>query len=94
MRKLWVFLLAMPALALGGFVAIAYQGAVGSLASLRIACELLNTAERAGFLTRAQRADVVERSIREMRKASSTGDEKLVEMMEQFKAGCPALPTL
>jgi hypothetical protein len=94
MRKLWVFLLAIPALALGAFLALAYQGAVGSLASIRIACELLNTAERAGLMTRAQRADVVERTLMEMRKTAPDTDPKALGIMEQLKTGCPTLSSL
>lgn len=36
----------------------------------RIACELLNKAEAAGMLEKAQRADVVDRVIREMHKSA------------------------
>jgi hypothetical protein len=89
MRKVWVFLLATVAFAIGAFVAVAYSGAKGSLASLRIACELLNTAEGTGMLDRAQRADVVDRAIREMHKSSAQPDTQITDFVGQFKTGCP-----
>lgn len=94
MRKLWVFLLAVPAFLVGAFATIAYQGAVGSLESFRIACELLNTAESAGLLARAQRVDVVESTAKQLRKAAPATDENAMRILEQFKTGCPALPAL
>ena len=66
MRRLWVFLLATIAFSAGAFVGIAYSGGTGSFASFRVACELLNSAEAAGMLGRAQRADLVDRVVREM----------------------------
>ena len=80
MRKIWVFLLAIVAFGIGAFGAAAYSGAVGSFASVRIACELLNTAEANGILVPQQRADVIDRTIREL------------QFIEPFKTGCPAVP--
>jgi hypothetical protein len=94
MRKLWVFLLAAVAFGAGVFAGLAYVGATGSLAGFRVACELLNTAEGAGLLEKAQRADVVERVVREMQRATSDTPRHLkgIELFEQFKTGCPNLP--
>jgi hypothetical protein len=94
MRKLWVFLLAVPVFALGAFLAVAYQGATGSLAGFRIACEVLNAGESTGLMTKAQRADVVERAIKRLRPATSKLDDPATRMLEQFKTGCPELPNL
>ena len=91
MRKIWVFLLAIVAFGIGAFGAAAYSGAVGSFASVRIACELLNTAEANGILVPQQRADVIDRTIRELRKGSRV-DTELTQFIEQFKTGCPAVP--
>jgi hypothetical protein len=91
MRKIWVFLLAAVALVVGGFGAMLYGGIAGSFGGIRIACELLETAERAAILDKAQRADVVERVLQTMRKGAGT-DAKAVELLEQMKTGCPALP--
>ena len=92
MRKFWVFLLAAIAFASGTIASLAYTGMTGSFASFRIACELLNTAEAAGMLGRAQRADVVDRVIREMRKSASGPDPKGLELVGQLKTGCANLP--
>jgi len=53
-------------------------------------------AEKAGYLDRQKRNALMDRLARatDMRKASSTADEKAVGLMEQFKTACPALPTL
>jgi hypothetical protein len=92
MRTFFIILLAVFAFALGGFGAIAYSGAKGSMASLRIACELLNTAEVAGVLSRQQRSDVVDRTILELNKSSARVDAQVTEFIGQFKAGCPTMP--
>jgi hypothetical protein len=92
MRKIWVFLLATIAAAVGAFGGLAYTGAKGSLASFRIGCELLNTAEGASVLDKGQRADVVDRVIREMQKTASSGELQGVDLVEQLKTGCPNLP--
>jgi len=94
MRKLWVFLIAVPVFVVGAFLAVAYQGAVGSFASFRIACEVLNAGEAAGLMTRTQRADVVGRSIRTMQKATPRNGEAASHMLEEFKTGCPVVPNL
>ena len=95
MRKLWVFLLAVPLFGLGAFLGVAYQGAVLSIANFRIACELLNASEHTGVMTKAQRADVVERAIDTMRKGESSQDRNTdFRMFEEFETGCPVLPTL
>ena len=94
MRKLWVFLLAVPVFALGAFITVAYQGFVGGVASFRIACEVLNAGEGTGLMTKTQRVDVVERSIRTMQKAASGKDEQARRMLEEFKTGCPVVPNL
>lgn len=93
MRKFWVFLLAAIAFALGTFATLAYSGTAGSLASFRIACELLDTAEAAGMLERAQRAVVVDRVIREMRKSASDPDPQGIQLIGQLKTGCLNLPS-
>jgi hypothetical protein len=92
-RKLWVFLLAAIAFASGAFATLIYSGVAGSFASFTIACELLNTAEASGMLQRAQRTNVVDRVILEMRKSGSDPDPRGVELVGQLKVGCPNLPS-
>ena len=92
-RKFWVFLLAAIAFASGAIATLAYSGAAGSFASFRIACELLNSAQAAGMLEKAQRADVVDRVIGEMRKSGSDPNPRGVELVGQLKMGCPNLPS-
>ena len=94
MRKIWVFLLAAIALVLGGFGTFVYGGISGSFAGIRIACEVLDTAEGSGILDKTQRADVVERFVQQMRKSKSSPDAqslKTLELFEQMKTGCPKL---
>jgi len=91
MRKIWVFLLAIVAFGIGALGATAYSGAVGSFASVRIACELLNTAEANGMLAPQQRADVIDRTIRELHKGARV-DTEVTQFVGQFKTGCPAVP--
>jgi hypothetical protein len=93
MRRLWVFLLGTIAFSAGAFVGIAYSGGTGSFASFRVACELLNSAEGAGMLDRAQRVDVVDRVVWEMRKSVSGVDPRGIEVVGQLKTGCPSLPS-
>lgn len=92
MRKIWVFLLVAIALAVGAFGGLAYSGVKGSFASFRIACELLNTAEGTGMLDKGQRADVVDRVVREMRKSAPSRELEGIGLVEQLKTGCPNLP--
>ena len=89
MRKFWVFLLAAIAFVSGAFATLAYSGAAGSFASFRIACELLNSAQAAGMLEKAQRADVVDRVIGEMRKSGSDPNPKGVELVGAIEDGLP-----
>lgn len=90
MRKIWVLLLAAVALVVGGFGATVYGSIAGGLGGIRIACELLETAEKAAMLDKAQRADVVERVLQTMRQSAGT-DAKGVQFLEQMKTGCPTL---
>jgi hypothetical protein len=93
MRKFWVFLFAAIAFASGAIATLAYSGVTGSFASFRIACELLDTAETAGMLEKAQRAKVVDGVVTEMQKSASGPDPQGVELIRQLKTGCPNLPS-
>ena len=91
MRKIWVFLLAAIALILGAGGTLVYGGISGSFGGIRIACEVLDTAESSDTFDKTQRADVVERVVRQMRKSAPGTDPKAVEMIGQLKTGCPNL---
>jgi hypothetical protein len=86
MRNFWVFLFAAIAFAAGAITTLAYSGVTGSFASFRIACELLDTAETAGMLEKAQRAKVVDGVVTEMQKSASGPDPQGVELIRQLTA--------
>jgi hypothetical protein len=88
MRKIWVFLLAAAAFAVGAVGAMGFIGYSGSLTGMRIACELLDTAEAKNIFTRQQRTDVVERVEQTMRKYSPS-DKAGAESFGQMMKGCP-----
>jgi hypothetical protein len=92
MRKRWVFLLAALAFAVGASWSLVRIGRAGSNTTMRIACELLETADTSSILTREQRNDVVERVQRKLQSYSGDGDKKAAEWIgQQFRAGCPIL---
>jgi hypothetical protein len=92
MRKRWVFLLAVLALAVGASWSLERIGRSGSNTTMRIACELLETADTSRILTKEQRNDVVERVQRKLESYSGDGDKKAAEWIgQQFGAGCPIL---
>lgn len=88
MRKIWVFLLAAIAFASSAVATLTYSVVTGSFASFRIGCELLSTAESAGLLERAQRTEVVDRVLREMRKSGSGAHPRGEEYIGQMRTGC------
>jgi hypothetical protein len=90
MRKIWVLLLTALAFGLGLFASKAYMGLTGSIKSIRIACELLNTAESWGILTRPQRADVVDHLLERLPEIPPD----MLTFIEELKTGCPNLPRL
>jgi hypothetical protein len=93
MRKLWIMIFSVLAFGLGAFVAIAYKGATSSLAGIHVLCDLLNTAESAGLLSKEQRADVVARTARQFeREAADDFDQDAVRFLDEFETGCPKMP--
>ena len=92
MRKIWVFLLAVLAFAVGAFWTMSRIGQSDSRTAMRIACELLNTAETSKTLTKEQRGEVVERVQRKLQSYSGNGDKKAAEWIGQhLTAGCPII---
>lgn len=92
MRKIWVFLLATLACAVGAIWTMSQIGQSGSNTGMRISCELLETAETSKIFTKEQRKDVVERVQRKLESYSGNGDKKAAEWIgQQLHAGCPIL---
>ena len=77
------------------YASFSISGSGAVAASFRIVCEVLNAAESTGLLTKAQRADVVERAIDRMRNAA-TGQDRVADLrlFEEFKTGCPVVSSL
>lgn len=94
MKKTWVVLLSALAFGAGAFGTMAYIGAEGSTTSFRIACELLNTAEVSNILTTRQRADIVDKVLRQLQPPSGERDVRIDQFGERMKSGCPNLPRL
>jgi hypothetical protein len=89
MRIVWVVVLSIVALLVGAFGGLVYSGATEGIASVRVGCAVLDTAEKSGFLDRAQRADVVDRVGQMFKDAQRGPNDKTMEFVEQFKTGCP-----
>jgi hypothetical protein len=93
MRKVVVIILAVVALGLGGIGGLVYGLMSDALGGVRVACAVLDTAEGSSWLDKAQRADVVDRFIREMNKNTSTpskAGDGLNRVFMQLKTGCPS----
>lgn len=89
MRMIWVVVLSLIALVLGALGGIAWRGTTSSLAGLRVACELIATAERSGVLTKSQINDTVDRLIKRIEKDAPLERETSIFGTE-LKSGCPS----
>jgi hypothetical protein len=90
---IWVVILSFIALVIGAVGGIAWRGATSSLAGLRVACELVATAERSGILTKAQIGDAVDRLAKRIEKDAPREKDTSI-FSSELKSGCPTFANL
>jgi hypothetical protein len=93
MRMIWVCVLSLIALTIGTFGGLAWRGATSSIAGVRVACEVIATAERTNILTKAQINDTVDRLAKQIEKESPQGRDT-ASFATELKTGCPTFVNL
>lgn len=89
MKTIWVVLLSLIAFVVCGFAGFTVSSASGALTSMRLSCDILETGEKKGFWTKAQRGAIVDN----MMKKAKQRDGQANDVVKQLKGDCSKMPS-
>ena len=88
MKIVWVVVLSLIALVIGGIGGLAWKGTTTSLAGFRVTCEMVAAAEKSGLMTKAQIDQTIDRMFKTMGEKGGSDKAEMDSFGKELRSGC------